>query len=37
MIMIVKMNQLMREMGGEIDVQNTRPGTRFMLIFKDAS
>jgi len=30
-------NQLMREMGGEIDVQNTRPGTRFMLIFKDAS
>ena len=30
-------NQLMREMGGEIDVQNTRPGARFMLVFKDAS
>jgi signal transduction histidine kinase len=27
-------NQLMREMDGEIDVQNTTPGARFMLVFK---
>jgi len=27
-------NQLMREMGGEIDVQNSQPGTNFILTFK---